>query len=202
MILKQYIESWGRQQNHHRDQKNLPVQKVRMKWMFILSILDNQGEPKINWAWMKNSEQWELYMQVLEKLFKNGSWFLLHDNSPPHSAMTVKHFHVNCGTMENGQSPKETDLHPVTFLWFPTVKTTFKEYPRHWGPQKQENSQIKCCSFGCLWGMFCASFRKVYEMCCSQGRLLQRKIKECLSYCICICSTDQVQELYYSMLYV
>jgi hypothetical protein len=28
--------------------KNVPVQKLRMKWMLILSILDNQGEPKIN----------------------------------------------------------------------------------------------------------------------------------------------------------
>jgi len=66
-------------------------------------------------------------MQVLEKLFKNDSWFLLHGNSPPHSAMTVKHFHVNCGMMETGHSPKVTDLAPVTFLWFPTVKTNFKE---------------------------------------------------------------------------
>jgi hypothetical protein len=104
------------EQNHHRDPKNLPVQKLRMKWMFILSILDNRGEPKINRAWRKNSEQWELYMQVLEKLFKNDSWFLLHDNSPPHSAMPVKHFHVNCGMTETGHSPKETDLAPVTFL--------------------------------------------------------------------------------------
>ena len=127
MILKQYIESWGGEQNRHRDPKNLSVQKLRMKWMFILSILDNQGEPKIKCAWRKNSEQWELYMQVLEKLFKNGSWFLLYDNSPPHSAMTVKHFYVNRGMMEIGHSPKETDLVPFTFLWFPTVKTTFKE---------------------------------------------------------------------------
>jgi hypothetical protein len=44
MILKQYIKSWV----ENRDPKNLPVQKLRMKWMFILSILDNQGEPKIN----------------------------------------------------------------------------------------------------------------------------------------------------------
>ena len=58
----------------------------------------------------------------------------------------------------------------------------------HWEPQKQDNCQIKCCSFGCLWGPFCTTFRNVYEMCCSQGRLLRRKIKECLSYCICICS--------------
>jgi hypothetical protein len=55
-------------------------------------------------------------MQVLERLFKNGSWILLHDNSPPHSAMTVKHFHVNCGMMEIAHSPKETDLVPVTLL--------------------------------------------------------------------------------------
>ena len=55
-------------------------------------------------------------MQVLEKLFKNGSWLLLHDTSPPHSAKTVKHFHVNRGMMENGHSPKETDLVPGTFL--------------------------------------------------------------------------------------
>jgi len=61
---------------------------------------------------MKNSEQWELYTQVLENLLKNGSWFLLHDNSPPYSAMTVKHFHVNHGMMKIGHSPKA----PVTFL--------------------------------------------------------------------------------------
>ena len=67
-------------------------------------------------------------------------------------------------------------------------KPTSKKISHHWGPQKQDNCQIKCRSFGCLWGLFCASFRKLYEMCCSQGRLIQRKIKECLSYHICICS--------------
>jgi len=46
MILKQYIESWGGEQNHYRDPKNLPVQKLRMKWMFILSMLNNQGQQK------------------------------------------------------------------------------------------------------------------------------------------------------------
>jgi hypothetical protein len=44
-------------------------------------------------------------MQVLEKLFKNDSWFLLHDNSPPHSAMTVKYFHVHRGMMKTDRSP-------------------------------------------------------------------------------------------------
>jgi hypothetical protein len=65
---------------------------------------------------MKNSKQWGLYMQVLENLFKNGSWFLLHENSPPQSAMTVKHFHVNRGMTAIGHSPKATVLAPVTFL--------------------------------------------------------------------------------------
>jgi hypothetical protein len=55
-------------------------------------------------------------MQVLQKLFKNGSWFLLHDNSTLHSAMTVKHFQMNRSMKENGHSSKETDLVPVTFL--------------------------------------------------------------------------------------
>jgi len=50
MILKQYIELCGEEQNHHRDPKNRPVQKLRMKLMFILCIPDNQGEPKINSA--------------------------------------------------------------------------------------------------------------------------------------------------------
>lgn len=83
--------------------------------MLILSILDNQGETKNKFNLRKNSEQSELYMQVLEKLFMNGRWFLSHDDPPPHSAITVRQFHVNHGMIENGHSPKETHLVPVSF---------------------------------------------------------------------------------------
>lgn len=59
-----------------------------------------------------------------------------------------------------------------------------KEIPGHWGPHEE----IKFCSFGCIWWLPCATFRKVYKICCSQGRLLQRKIKQLLSYFIHVCS--------------
>ena len=53
-VLGISVRSWNNISNHGvqnriitETQKNLSMQKLRMKWMLILSILDSQGEPKI-----------------------------------------------------------------------------------------------------------------------------------------------------------
>jgi len=69
MILKQYIESWGAEQNHHRDPKNSFHAKVEDEMDAYPLHSWWLGWTK-NRFWRKNSEQWELYMQVLETLFR------------------------------------------------------------------------------------------------------------------------------------
>ena len=60
-----------------------------------------------------------------------------------------------------------------------------RKIPSQWGPQEEDNCQMNCCSFGCLWGLFCATFKKVYKMCCSQGRLLKNNIR--MSFLLHMC---------------
>lgn len=159
-----------------------------MKWMFILSILDNQGEPKINWAWGKtvNSGKytcrcWKSYSRMAAGSF---CMTILLPILP--WQWSISTWIVAWWRLITHQRKLTCSIHLSLIPY--SENHLQRKIPGHWGPQKQHNCQNKCCSFGRLWGLFCATFKKVYEMCCSQRRLLRRKIKGCLSYCICICS--------------
>jgi hypothetical protein len=77
------------------------------------------------------------YAEVIGRLLKRisrarpqvrleGSWFLLHDNAPSHSALAVKIFLAKHGVVEISHPPYSPDLAPVDFFLFPTVKTALK----------------------------------------------------------------------------
>jgi histone-lysine N-methyltransferase SETMAR len=55
-----------------------------------------------------------------------GSWFLLHDNAPSHSALVAKTFLANHGVVEISHPPYSSDLAPEDLFFFPTVKTALK----------------------------------------------------------------------------
>jgi histone-lysine N-methyltransferase SETMAR len=56
-----------------------------------------------------------------------GSWFLLYDNAPSHSAPVVKTFLVKHGVVEINHPSYSPDLAPADFFLFPTVGTALKE---------------------------------------------------------------------------
>jgi hypothetical protein len=55
-----------------------------------------------------------------------GSWFLLHDNAPSHSALVVNKFLARHGVVEISHQPYSSDLTPVDIFLYPTLKTAFK----------------------------------------------------------------------------
>ena len=62
-----------------------------------------------------------------------------------------------------------------------------RKIPGHWGPQNKKTAKLNAVHLYAFENCF-AQLSERYTKCCSQGKLLRRKIKECLSYCICICS--------------
>lgn len=79
----------------------------------------------------------DYYKEVLQRLVKRihrvrpqfhekGSWFLLHDNARPHTALLVKEFLANNGIVELHHPPYSPDLSPPDFFLFPKVKTSLK----------------------------------------------------------------------------
>jgi hypothetical protein len=72
------------------------------------------------------------YVDVIGRLLKRisrvrpqfraqGSWFLLHDNAPSHSALVVKTFVGKQGVVKISHSPYFLDLAPANFSLFSTV---------------------------------------------------------------------------------
>jgi hypothetical protein len=55
-----------------------------------------------------------------------GSWFLLQDNAPSHSALVVKTFLAKHGAVETSHPPYSPDFAPADFFLFPTVKTSLE----------------------------------------------------------------------------
>jgi histone-lysine N-methyltransferase SETMAR len=77
------------------------------------------------------------YVDVIERLLKGisrvkpqfraeGSWFLLHDNAPSHSALVVKTFLAKHDVVEISHPPYSPDLAPADFFLFPSVKTALQ----------------------------------------------------------------------------
>jgi histone-lysine N-methyltransferase SETMAR len=77
------------------------------------------------------------HVEVIRRLLKRiswvrpqfraeDSWFLLHDNSPSHSALVVKTFLAKHGVVEISHPPYSPDLAAADFFLFPMVKTALK----------------------------------------------------------------------------
>jgi hypothetical protein len=69
------------------------------------------------------------YFEVIGRLLKRisrvrpqfraeGSWFLLHDSAPSHSALIVKTFLAKHGVVEISHPPYSPDLAPAVFFSF------------------------------------------------------------------------------------
>jgi hypothetical protein len=54
--------------------------------------------------------------RVRSQFRAEGSWFLLHDNAPSHSALVVKTFLAKHGVVEMRHPPYSPDLAPADFF--------------------------------------------------------------------------------------
>ena len=80
-----------------------------------------------------------------------------------------------------------------------------KKTPGHWIPQDKCYCQIKCIASGPLWWLFYATFRNLWTVCCGQGGLLSRKIKQISPFSCGSALIDRVPEpscLTFSFIYI
>jgi hypothetical protein len=79
----------------------------------------------------------EYYVEVLSHLVQRicrvrplfqerGIWFLLHDNTRPHTAVLIKQFLLKQGIPALNHHPYSTELSPPTFFLFPKIKSMLK----------------------------------------------------------------------------
>jgi hypothetical protein len=64
--------------------------------------------------------------RVRPQVQERGSWFLLHDNARPHTAVLIKQFLAKQGIPELNYHPHSPDLSPPGFFLFPKIKSTLK----------------------------------------------------------------------------
>jgi hypothetical protein len=64
--------------------------------------------------------------QVKTQFQERGSWFLLHDNVRPHTAVSIKQFLAKQGIPKLKHPPYSPHLSPPGFLLFPEIKSTVK----------------------------------------------------------------------------
>jgi hypothetical protein len=64
--------------------------------------------------------------QIRPQFQESGSWFLLHDNARPHTAVSIKQVLAKQGIPELNPPPYSSHLSPPGFFLFPKIKSTLK----------------------------------------------------------------------------
>ena len=180
MILKQYIESWSGEQNHHPHPKNFPMKSwgwdgcwpspfliIKVNQKYIQPEGKTVNSVKYTCGVGKDIQEWQLVP------------FAKHFSSP--FCHKGEAFPCESWLLTKGNCPCSSQLSSIPY----SENHLQRKIPSQWGPQEEDNCQMNCCSFGCLWGLFCATFKKVYKMCCSQGRLLKNNIR--MSFLLHMC---------------
>jgi len=60
------------------------------------------------------------------ELWRSGDWFLLHDNAPAHTSLSVTRCLASLGWTVVPHPPYSPDLAPCDFFLFPTIKKKLK----------------------------------------------------------------------------
>jgi hypothetical protein len=80
--------------------------------------------------WMMEEEVLSHFVERIRRVRpqfqERGSWFLLHDNLRPHTAISIKQFLAKHGIPELNHPPYSPDLSPPDFFLFPKIKSTLK----------------------------------------------------------------------------
>ena len=112
------------------------MQKSKVKTMLI-AFFDIKGIIHKEFVPMGQTVNAAFYEQVLRRLLqrirrvrpelhKPGSWMLLHDNAPAHSAILVRQFLAQHGVLVIDHPPYSPDLAPADFFLFPRLKNALK----------------------------------------------------------------------------
>jgi hypothetical protein len=104
------------------------LQKSKIKTMLIASF-DKQAV--IHKEFLPEGQRFnrkivEVHYPAEAKFRAEGSWVLLHDNAPSHSALVVKTFLAKQAVMEISHPPYSPDLALAIFFPFPAAKTFLK----------------------------------------------------------------------------
>ena len=101
--------------------------------------------------------------RIRPELHKTGSWMLLHDNAPAHSAIRVRQFLAQHGVVVIEHPPYSPDLAPADFFLFPRLKNALK------GARFDDVDDIKTTVTTILQTIpsdaFFASFHNLFERC-------------------------------------
>jgi transposase len=79
------------------------------------------------------------------QLWRN-SCFLYHDNMPAHASLLICDFLANINIAVLPQPPYSSDLAPLDFFLFPTLKYTLKRQQFQMIKEITKNSQTKLCA--------------------------------------------------------
>jgi hypothetical protein len=115
--------------------KKFRLQNSKIKTMLI-TFSDKQGVTHKEFVPEGQRVNSAFYVEVIGRLLNRisevrsqfraeGSWFLLHDNAPSHSALVVKTFLTKHGA-ETSHPPYSPELASPDFFLFATVKTALK----------------------------------------------------------------------------
>jgi histone-lysine N-methyltransferase SETMAR len=113
------------------------LQKSKTKIM-LMKFLEKQGFIHKELVPVGQTVNSVFYVEVIGRVLKRishvrpqfraeGSWFLLHDNSPSHSALVVKTFLAQHGVVEISHPPYSPDLTQADFFSFLRWKLPSKE---------------------------------------------------------------------------
>jgi hypothetical protein len=118
-----------------RHKKNL-ISKVMSCDVMLVTFFDSQGVIHKGFVPPDQTVNKEYYVEVLSRWIQRirrirpqfqerGSWFLLHDDARPHTAVSIKQFLTNQGIPELNP-PFFSDLSPPDFFFFPQIISTLK----------------------------------------------------------------------------
>ena len=108
------------------------------------------------------------YLEVLRRLRENvrrkrpelwasGDWLLHHDNTPPHTALSVRRYLASQGWTMVTHAPYSPDLAPCDFFLFPRMKRDLK------GMIFEDVEEVKSTSQAALQGISIDEFQRCFE---------------------------------------
>jgi histone-lysine N-methyltransferase SETMAR len=99
---------------------------------------------------------------------ERGSWFLLHENARPHTAVSIKQFLAKQWIPEINQPPYSPDLSPADFFLFPQIKSALKG-------RRFQDTDIKSNITKKLLALHASEFKKCFQQ-------FYERAEECVTF--------------------
>jgi hypothetical protein len=127
-VYEWYARYWDGRENLENDERNGPT-TVRTPDM-IETVREMISSDRRMTLRMMEEEELTHLIQIIRRvrpqLQERGSWFLLHDNTSPHTAVSIKQILAIQGIPELNPPPPpySPDLSPPVIFLFPKIKST------------------------------------------------------------------------------